>query len=121
MQQQYFALSPMAGQESFNTQEIRPPMPVMTPTTSSMLAALQQESFSSLDPSGTFTSESFTSLSYMDPSQSDSLSFDFPGSGNTFDVPSFGSSDIGLNGSTSEGESDHESSAEPVVAKTEQP
>jgi regulatory factor X len=42
MQQQFFSLSPMAGQESFG-----PVGHVLahTPTTSSMLAALQQDSF----------------------------------------------------------------------------
>ena len=42
MQQQFFSLSPMAGQESFG-----PTGHVLahTPTTSSMLAALQQDSF----------------------------------------------------------------------------
>ena len=42
MQQQYFSLSPMAGQESFGAGGH---VLAHTPTTSSMLAALQQDSF----------------------------------------------------------------------------
>jgi regulatory factor X len=46
MQQQYFTLSPMAGQEHFSGNlDVPPPRPmngmIHTPTTSSMLAALQ--------------------------------------------------------------------------------
>ena len=80
----------MAGQESFGNPlaDVRPHQAMPhTPTTSSMLAALQHDSFSSgpLDPSGAaFGSDAFASMTYMDTSasqddsitsQSSSLSF----------------------------------------------
>ncbi|KAF8222178.1 hypothetical protein L208DRAFT_617503 [Tricholoma matsutake] len=97
MQQQFFTLSPMPGQESFGNLDVRPQhMIAHTPTTSSMLAALQQDSFPapSLDPtSSAFNSDAYGSLSYMDTSASQDdaghppLSFpDFPGAGNSFDT-----------------------------------
>ncbi|KAJ7068282.1 hypothetical protein C8F01DRAFT_601889 [Mycena amicta] len=122
MQQQFFSLSPMPGQESFNSLDVRPQMMAHTPTTSSMLAALQNESFP--DPSSSaFNSDAYGSLSYMDTSapQDDSLphqsslSFgDFSGSGNGFDVGGF-TQDLGM--STAQRESD---SSGPETVKTEQ-
>jgi regulatory factor X len=129
MQQQFFTLSPMAGQENFNSLDVRPQQHMMahTPTTSSMLAALQNDPFpsGSLDPtSSTFNSDAYGSLSYMDTSapQDDShqsgLSFpDFSGSGNSFDVTNFASQDLGMNSSATPG-SEPDASPEPV--KTEQ-
>lgn len=102
-----------------------------TPTTSSMLAALQNDPFpaGSLDHgSNAFNPDAYSGLSYMDTSasQDDSippvhaagLSFpDFSGSGNTFDVSSFTSQDLNMHSSaTPAGESEHDS--DPV--KTEQ-
>lgn len=132
MQQQFFSLSPMAGQETFASIESRPQhMMAHTPTTSSMLAALQQSSFdaSSLDPTGSaFGPDPYGSMSYMDAAanQDDGLGSghqsgifsDFGGSGSTFDVSNFASQDIGLSSAvTPASESDHET--DPV--KTEQP
>jgi len=118
----------MAGQESFGSMDGRSQhLMAHTPTTSSMLAALQHDSFGSgsLDPSGaTFNPDAYTSMSYMDTSaaQDDGLgsghhqsglSFsDFNGSGNTFDVSSFNPQELGLSASTPASESEHES--EPV-------
>ncbi|KAH9482670.1 DNA-binding protein RFX2 [Psilocybe cubensis] len=132
MQQQFFSMSPMAGQESFGSVDARPQhLMAHTPTTSSMLAALQHDSYgsTSLDSAASaFNSDAYGPMSYMDTSaaQDDalgsghqsSLSFpDFSGSGSTFDVSSFTSQDLGLNAPvTPASESDHES--EPV--KTEQ-
>jgi len=80
MHQQFFTLSPMAGQETFNTIETRPSQPTLahTPTTSAMLAALQQDSFPtpSLDTSATaFAPDAYNSLAYIDTpiSQDDSV------------------------------------------------
>lgn len=129
MQQQFFTLSPMAGQESFNSLDVRPQQHMMahTPTTSSMLAALQNDPFpsGSLDPSSSaFNSDAYGSLSYMDTSapQDDShqsgLSFpDFSGSGNSFDVTNFGSQDLGMNSSATPGS---EPDPDPEPVKTEQ-
>jgi len=129
MQQQFFTLSPMAGQENFNSLDVRPQQHMMahTPTTSSMLAALQNDPFpsGSLDPtSSTFNSDAYGSLSYMDTSapQDDShqsgLSFpDFSGSGNSFDVTNFASQDLGMNSSATPGS---EPDADPEPVKTEQ-
>jgi len=128
MQQQFFTLSPMAGQESFNSLEVRPQqMMAHTPTTSSMLAALQQDSFpsGSLDATpSSFNSDAYGSLSYMDTTanQDDSaqsgLSFaDFSSSGNSFDVTNFTSQELGMNSSaTPAGETD----PDPEPVKTEQ-
>ncbi|KAK7061726.1 RFX-type winged-helix domain-containing protein [Favolaschia claudopus] len=99
MQQQFFTLSPMAGQENFPSGPQH--MMAHTPTTSSMLAALQNDPFpagSLGDPSASaFNSDAYGGLGYMDTSASgqddggvgvhqSSLSFgDFSGSGNGFD------------------------------------
>ncbi|EGO01895.1 hypothetical protein SERLA73DRAFT_85891 [Serpula lacrymans var. lacrymans S7.3] len=108
MQQQFFSLSPMAGQESFNTMEVRPPQHIMThtPTTSSMLAALQQDPFPAGSLSSGFNTDAYGALSYMDASasQDDSippvhqsgLSFSDYGSANTFDVTSFTPHELGI-------------------------
>lgn len=130
MQQQFFTLSPMPGQESFSAIDVRPQQHMIahTPTTSSMLAALQQDPFPapSLDPSSSaFNSDAYGSLSYMDTSasQDDSghtsgLTFpDFPGAGNSFDVGSFAPPELGMNSSSSSNEADHE----PESVKSEQP
>ncbi|KAJ6613437.1 hypothetical protein B0H10DRAFT_2165302 [Mycena sp. CBHHK59/15] len=131
MQQQFFTLSPMAGQENFNSMDVRPQhLMAHTPTTSSMLAALQNDPFpaGSLDPSASaFNSDAYGSLSYMDTSTSQddslptvhqsSLSFgDFSGSGNTFDVSGF-PQDLRMHSSATPS-SDPENDSEPV--KTEQ-
>lgn len=131
MQQQFFSLSPMAGQETFNGMDVRPQhLMANTPTTSSMLAALQNDPFpaGSLDPSASsFNSDAYGSLSYMDTSSSQEnplpnvqadLSFpDFSSSGNGFDVPGF-SQDMGMPASATPGsEPDHTSDSEGV--KTE--
>jgi regulatory factor X len=130
MQQQFFSLSPMAGQETFASIESRPQhMMAHTPTTSSMLAALQQSSFdaSSLDPTGSaFGPDPYGSMSYMDATanQDDGLGSghqsgifsDFGGSGNAFEVSNF-AQDMGLSNAVTPGsESDHDT--DPV--KTEQ-
>jgi len=129
IQQQFFTLSPMAGQESFNSLDVRPQQ-MMTPTTSSMLAALQGgDPFPSgpLDPnSSAFNTDAYGSLSYMDTtaSQDDSgnpsgLSFpDFNGS-NSYDVANFATRDLGLSatGTPTSEPSEHESE---LPIKTEQ-
>lgn len=121
MQQNFFTLSPMAGQETFNTMEIRPTPNGMahTPTTSSMLAALQQDPFpaGSLDGSNSgFNSDAYGSMSYMDTTASQDVSFPDYGSSNAFDVASFAPQDLGMNSNgTPASEPEHES--EPV--KTE--
>lgn len=119
----------MAGQENFSSIDVRPQQHMMahTPTTSSMLAALQHDPFptGSLDPSSsTFNPDTYGSLSYMDTtaSQDDSghqstLSFpDFPGPGNSFDVSGFSSQDLMNSSATPASESDHD----PEPVKTEQ-
>ncbi|KAJ7228654.1 hypothetical protein GGX14DRAFT_345731 [Mycena pura] len=131
MQQQFFSLSPMAGQENFNAMDVRPQhLMAHTPTTSSMLAALQNDPFpaGALDPgSSAFNSDAYGSLSYMDTSASQdeslptvhqsSLSFgDFSGSGNTFDVGTF-SQDLGMSAGTPASEPEN---GEPDTVKTEQ-
>ncbi|KAL1659225.1 hypothetical protein GGF50DRAFT_65690 [Schizophyllum commune] len=64
MQQQFFSMSPMAGQESFGA----PGMMAHTPTTSSMLAALQSETFTggSLDAQAGLGADAYAAFSYMD-------------------------------------------------------
>jgi len=124
MQQQFFSLSPMAGQESFNTMETRSAQHVMnhTPTTSSMLAALQQDPFptGALDASSSgFNADAYGGLNYMDtsvqpddsipPVHQSGLSFSDYAPGNTFDVASFATQDLGMNTSSgTNGEQDRE-------------
>jgi regulatory factor X len=133
MHQQFFALSPMAGQENFNSMEVRSHHPMAhTPTTSSMLAALQHDTFPSgpLDPtSSAFNSDAYGSLSYMDTSapQDDSLpsvhqsGLSFPdyvsGPSNSFDVGAFTSRDMSMNSSGAPVENEPDPEVEPV--KTE--
>ncbi|KAL0950021.1 hypothetical protein HGRIS_010029 [Hohenbuehelia grisea] len=119
MQQQFFSLSPMAGQENFGAMDVRPN--IMTPTTSSMLAALQSDPFPAggMDPTASFGSD-FNSLSYMDTaatqddqlssSHQSGLSFpDFAGPPSSFDVSGYTNQDLGLNASgTPSSDSDHE-------------
>lgn len=88
--QQFFTLSPMAGQENFSASlDARNTLMSQTPTTSSMLAALN-DTFppNALDPSGSFNSGSFP-MSYMDTTASQSTMgySDFvSASGGSFDV-----------------------------------
>ncbi|KAF9485347.1 hypothetical protein BDN70DRAFT_871377 [Pholiota conissans] len=131
MQQQFFSLSPMAGQETFGSMDARPHHLMSdAPTTSSMLAALQQDSYgsASLDPSSSaFNADAYGSMSYMDAANQDDalgsghqsgLSFsDFTGAGGVFDVSSFTPQDLGVTASTPGSEGEHE--AESV--KSEQP
>jgi regulatory factor X, other len=126
MQQQFFTLSPMAGQESFSG-----PQHIMahTPTTSSMLAALQNDfPATSLDPTSTSFNPDYASLSYMDttPSQDDplppvhvsGLNFpDFSGAPGPFDVSPFAPPELGIQASTPGSEPDHEQQPEPVKAE----
>lgn len=134
MQQQFFSLSPMAGQENFGgALDVRPSAGVMnhTPTTSSMLAALQNDTFAptSLDPTSTsFTSDAFGPLSYMDtPAQDDSipvnpsgLSFpDYVSGTSTFDVTAFTPQDLGISASGTPPPSSSEPETEPEVVKSE--
>jgi len=131
MHQQFFSLSPMAGQESFGSLDVRPQLMANTPTTSSMLAALQHDSYGSgsLDPgSSAFNTDAYGGMSYMDTSatQDDGLasghqtglSFtDFSGPGSTFDVSSFTPQELGINpSSTPTSEADNE----PEPVKSEQ-
>jgi regulatory factor X len=134
MQQQFFSLSPMAGQESFNTLEVRPQQTMNhTPTTSSMLAALQHDAFpsGSIDPtsSSAFNADAYGTLSYMDTStsQEDTVStnqhsgLSFPdyvsGSGNSFDVGAFTPQDLGIPSSTTPAASEPEHDPEPVKSE----
>lgn len=130
MHQQFLSASPMAGQD-FGPMDGRPQhLMAHTPTTSSMLAALQHDSYGpgSLDPNASaFNADAYGPMSYIDASvaQDDALgsghqtglSFsDFGGSGNAFDVSNFTTQDLGLNAPvTPASESDHES--EPVKSE----
>jgi len=112
MQQNYFSLSPMPGQEHFSGIDARPSAQLHmqnTPTTSSMLAALQQQdaSFGGLDAAGAFGADAYGSMGFMDTSapQEDGLSSshqpnlsfpDFSGSANPFDSTAFPPPDLGL-------------------------
>lgn len=111
MQQNFFSLSPMAGQESFGNLDVRAGAPGMqmqhTPTTSSMLAALQQDTtFSGLDATGGFGNDAYSAMSFMDTSASQEdalagghqtgLSFsDFSSSANPFDHSAFPPPELG--------------------------
>lgn len=109
--QQFFSLSPMAGQENFSGLEARSQQHAIhrIPTTSSMLAALQQDPFptGALDTSApAFGSDAYGGLNYMDasvpPDDSISsvhqagLSFSDYATTNTFDVASFTPQDLSL-------------------------
>lgn len=96
VQQAFFTLSPMAGQEAFSTGLDRPTAMSHTPTTSSMLAALNDPFPSgSLDPASTSFNPSYsymdTTGSHADTSGQGSMNFgDFvPGADSAFDVPGF--------------------------------
>ncbi len=119
----------MIGQDSFGSNQ---PSHLMnhTPTTSSMLAALQQESYPSgpLDPSSTgFGADNYGLPPFMDTSgaQDDTLGGVHPGglsfpdyvtnSGNTFDV-TFTPQDLGIGAS---GSASGEQGSEGEVVKTE--
>lgn len=132
MQQQFYSLSPMAGQESFgHPPDVNHSGMTHTPTTSSMLAALQQDTFGSgsLDhASSAFGADAFGSLSYMDtsasqddsmPVHSSTLSFpDYVSGANAFDATAF-SHDIisSASGTPPSTGSEPDNSPEPV--KTE--
>jgi len=128
IQQQFFSLSPMPGQESFQTGN---PSAAMshTPTTSSMLAALQHDAFppSSLDPSsGSFNPDSYASLSFMDSTGSaegTGMSFtDFStgASASTFDMNAFTNGDLGIASTDTPDESGSVAAPEPEIEpKTE--
>ncbi|KAI0776088.1 hypothetical protein BD413DRAFT_260416 [Trametes elegans] len=131
MHQQFFSLSPMPGQESFpNTLDVRPNAAMThTPTTSSMLAALQADSFGTgtLDPaSTTFSADAFGSLSYLDSGSSqDDLAvhtsgLSFPDYGSsTFDVPAFTPQDLGIATTGTPPSAGSEPENEPEPVKTE--
>lgn len=129
MQQHFVTLSPMIGQDSFGSNQ---PGHLMnhTPTTSSMLAALQHEPYPSgpLDPSSTgFAHDNYGLPPFMDTSgtQDDALGGVHPGgltfpdyvtsSGSTFDV-TFTPQDLGINTS---GPASGEQDPEGEVVKTE--
>jgi len=106
MQQNFFSLGP---DEGFGSMDVRPQnMMAHTPTTSSMLAALQQDSFGpSLDATASaYNPDGYGPMAYMDTSANhddplgsshqSGLSFsDFTPPGG-FEVPSFTSPDLGL-------------------------
>lgn len=129
MQQQFFSLSPMAGQESFgNPLDVRPVM-AHTPTTSSMLAALQADTFgSSLDPTSSFSSDAFASLTFMDSGASDDsihltasgLSYpDYASGPGGFDVTAFTPQDLGLSASGTPPSTSSEPDSESEQVKSE--
>jgi regulatory factor X len=107
MQQQFFTLSPMPGQESFSVASLEPPPRAQngmlhTPTTSSMLAALQNDAFP-VDSFGDFSLPSFMDAAPGGGAPDDGgagLSFhDFSAGGAPFDVAgNFGPGDLGLHG-----------------------
>lgn len=125
MQQQFFTLSPMVGQENFGSNlDTRSQHHMMshTPTTSSMLAALQQDSFSanSLD-AAPFSHEAFGLPAFMDTTtpHDDHLggvhtSLAFPdyvsGNNHTFDVAAFTPQDLGIGSAPGSSNGDHEQS-----------
>jgi regulatory factor X len=119
----------MIGQDSFGSNQ-PPHLMSHTPTTSSMLAALQQEPYPSgpLDPSSTgFAPDNYSLPSFMDASGApdDTLGnvhpggLSFPdyvtGSGNTFDV-TFTPQDLGIGAG---GPTNAEQGSEGEVVKTE--
>lgn len=128
MQQQFFSLSPMAGQDSFGSMDSRPQhMMAHTPTTSSMLAALQHDSYSSgsLDHSSSAFGAEYGSIPYMDSANQDDalgsghqtgLFSDFAGPSGGFDVSNFTSQDLGLNAPVTPA-SDGEHESDPVKSE----
>jgi regulatory factor X, other len=139
MHQQFFALSPMPGQESFNQNLDVAGVQMMahTPTTSSMLAALQGDTFpagSMESPSNGFASADYGLSSFMDTTvpQDDSmpagqagLSFGDYSAAGSFDVTGFANQDLGLGPSPTPGPSTEPESAsssaseQPEVLKSE--
>jgi regulatory factor X len=131
MQQQFFTLSPMPGQESFSNLEVRSSQSAMahTPTTSAMLAALQDFPAGAMDSSSAFNSDAYSALAYMDttaisqddsvtPAQQSSVSFpDYvAGSANPFEVGAFTPQELGMTAHTpAASEPEHDSD----VVKTE--
>jgi regulatory factor X, other len=130
MQQQFFSLSPMAGQETFGNLDVRPVM-AHTPTTSSMLAALQADTFGSgLDPtSSSFGADAFSSLGFMDTAatpedsihlNSSSISYsDYTSGPSGFDVAGFTPQDLGLSASGTPPSTSSEPDSEVDLVKTE--
>ena len=110
IQQQFFTLSPMQGQDAFGgttgpAGTAGHSIMNETPTTSSMLAALH-DSFgaSSLDASA---SETFISISFGDPSvavthhDGAATMFGDYGAGTPFDVPAFTPQELGMSDASS--------------------
>jgi regulatory factor X len=132
MQQNFFSLGP---DEGFGSMDVRPQnMMAHTPTTSSMLAALQQEPYGpSLDPTGSaYNPDGYGPMAYMDTSNNhddplgsthqSGLSFsDFTSSGSGFDVPSFSSQDLSLSNAGTPGSDPEQSKQEQEATKVEQP
>lgn len=122
MQQQFFTLSPMVGQENFGSSlDTRSQHPMMnhTPTTSSMLAALQQDSFSANLDGTSYGHEPFGLQAFMDTSTAPDdhlgsvhagLAFtDYaPGNNHTFDVAAFTPQDLGIGSAPGSSNGDHE-------------
>lgn len=108
MQQQFFTLSPMAGQDSFgqHLDAGRPPAMIHTPTTSSMLAALQADTFGVDSFGGEFVLPSYMDTSPAAPDDAmpggipsaPGMSFaDFSGAAGAFDVAAaFTPSDLAM-------------------------
>lgn len=105
MHQNFFSLG---HEDGFGSMDVRPQnLMAHTPTTSSMLAALQQDTFGpTLDPTGSaFNPDGYGPMAYMDTANHDDplgsghqsgLSFsDFTSSSGPFDV-GFTSQDLGL-------------------------
>jgi regulatory factor X len=132
MQQNFFSLGP---DEGFGSMDVRPQnMMAHTPTTSSMLAALQQDTYgSSLDATGSvYNPDGYGPMAYMDTSANhddplgsahqSGLSFsDFTGSGGTFDVSGFTSQDLGLSAAVTPASEADQSQHEQEAVKADQP
>jgi len=129
MQQNFYSLG---ADQGYGSMDVRPQnMMAHTPTTSTMLAALQQDTYgASLDPTGSaYNPDGYGPMAYMDTANHDDplgsahqpgLSFsDFTASGGTFDVPGFASQDLGLSNAVTPG-SDPDQSQESEVSKADQ-
>jgi regulatory factor X len=133
IQQQFYSLGPEDGFESMDVRSQG--LMAHTPTTSSMLAALQQDTYeTSLDHTASaYNPDAYGPMAYMDTSTSHddplgaghqpSLSFsDFGGSASSFDVSSFASQDLSINAAvTPSRDSDASHSQDPDAVKVEQP
>jgi len=130
MQQNFFSLG---ADEGFVSMDVRPQnMMAHTPTTSSMLAALQQDTYGpALDPTGSaYNPDGYGPMAYMDTTNQDDplgaahqagLSFsDFTASGGTFDVSSFSSQDLGLSSAVTPGSESEHSQHEHEAVKADQ-